>query len=317
VWVANEGSDSLTVLDGSSGSDLATLAGILAPHNVQEAAEGNAVWALSGGDQVVALDAESLKVTALGQTDKHPAHVVADRAGNVYVSASGQPSMYAYDARLRPLKRTALAGSPHGMRLSGDGRTAVVANTGSGTVDVLDTQSGTLRVSIPVGPGLVQVAVSDDGAVAYVSVGGTSEVVRVDLKSQAVTHRVRVPHPPAQVLLTASGLLLSADQGTAAEPGSTGTVIDPESMTIRGQVQVGSGPHGLTSDPQGKRAWVTNTFDDTVTELDLVAFVAVRTTPVGDSPNGISYSTVVPTRGGQMELGLPGREDRGEEHSDH
>ncbi len=310
VWVADEGGDSLTVLDGATGGALATLTGITEPHNVQAASDGDGVWAVSGGDQVVALSASSLEVTALGQTDEQPAHVVADGAGRVYVSSSAQPSVYAYDARLRPVTRMALDGAPHGMRLSADGRTAVVANTGSGTVDVLDTRSGTLRVSIPVGPGPVQVAVSEDGAVAYVSLAGPSEVARVDVALATVTHRVKVPHPPAQVLLTGSGVLLSADQGTPDVPGSTVTVIDPAAMTIQGQLDVGSGPHGLTSDPAGERAWVTNAFDDTVSELDLGAMTVVRTVPVGHRPGGISYSQVAPSPSGTVALDLPAREDR-------
>ncbi len=36
----------------------------------------------------------------------------------------------------------------------------------------------------------------------------------MDVALAAVTGRMKVRHPPAQVLLTGSGLLLSADQGT-------------------------------------------------------------------------------------------------------
>jgi YVTN family beta-propeller protein len=44
-------------------------------------------------------------------------------------------------------------------------------------------------------------------------------------------------------------------------------------------------------EPSGTLAWVTNLYDDTVTVLDLRQDVAVATVPVGDMPNGISYSS--------------------------
>ena len=311
VWVANETGDSVTVLDAATGDRLATLTGIEAPHNVQSAADGTTIWAVSGADQVLAVDAASLDVTALGSTDEHPAHVVTDADGRVLVTASGQPSLFTYDSRLRPVRRTPLAGAPHGVRLSADGTTAVVANTGAGTVDVVDTGTGAVRATVPVGDSPVQVAVTADGRTAFVSLGGSNEVARVDLVARTVAARVAVPASPAQVLLTAAGHLLVANQGTPEVPGETVSVLDPATLETVAELPTGRGPHGLVADPSGLSAWVTNAAGNSVTQLDLEAMTAVRTVLVGELPGGITFTPTGTRSAGTVALDLPGREDRG------
>lgn len=174
----------------------------------------------------------------------------------------------------------------------------VVANTTAGTVDVVDTDTYEVTATIPVGDSPPQVAVAPDGRYAYVSLVGSSSVVKVDLVEQKVTGSVSVPSPPVQLYLTADGTrLLSADQGTEGAPGSTVSVIDSASMTIEATIPAGAGPHGVVIEPTGQRAWVTNLYDDTVSVIDLSTNQTVSTVAVGDKPNGISYSPQPPTPG--------------------
>jgi YVTN family beta-propeller protein len=304
VWVADEAGNSLTVLDAPTGAPMATFVGLPAPHNVQAGADGKVVWAVSGSNQVLALDVASLQVTAMAPTDRHPAHVVADAGGRVHVTSSGQPSLYTYDAQLRPIRRTRLSGAPHGLRIDAAGRTAVVANTGAGTVDVVDLAAGRIQHTIAVGQQPVQVALDAAGEVAHVSLAGSHEVVRVDLRTRAITHRATVPAAPAQVLLVGD-LVLSADQGTQQAPGNTVSVLRADDLKLLARVKVGSGPHGLTADAAGRRLWVTNTFDDSITEVDLATRAVVRTVRVGDAPNGISFSPTSVRPAGTIRLELP------------
>ena len=165
-------------------------------------------------------------------------------------------------------ERDNLSAGPHGLRPSPDGSAVVVANTTAGAIDVVDTATNAVAASIPVGDSPPQVAVSADGRYVYVTLIGSSSVVKVDLAEQQVIGSVAVPAPPVQLYLTADGTrLLSADQGTDDTPGTTVTMIDPESMTVESTVQAGSGPHGVVIEPTGQRAWVTNLYDDTVSVI--------------------------------------------------
>lgn len=54
----------------------------------------------------------------------------------------------------------------------------------------------------------------------------------------------------------------------------------------------GAGAHGIVVDPTSRHAYVTNLYADTVAvlDLDLDTLKVVATGPVGDTPNGISFS---------------------------
>jgi YVTN family beta-propeller protein len=293
VWVANEHDDSLTVLDARTGRTVATLTGLAAPHNVQASATRDVVW-VTGTGGVVALDAAALFPTEASPAGSHPAHVVETEAGSVFVSAAGDGVVHRFASTLDKEQSYSVGAGPHGMRVTADGRLAAVANTDEGTVSLLRPEADRRARTVEVGGSPVQVAVTDDGGTVFVSVAATREVVRVDVASAEVTGRVGVSAAPAQIWVTSEGTVLSADQGTAEEPGSTVSIVDGETMRVTGAVEVGSGPHGLSVDPEETRAWVTNMYDGTVSVLDLATGTVLDTLDVGAYPNGITYTSVDP-----------------------
>jgi peptide/nickel transport system substrate-binding protein len=62
-------------------------------------------------------------------------------------------------------------------------------------------------------------------------------------------------------------------------------VLDPDRNELVGQIRVGSRPGGLAVG-EGY-VWVTNTGDDTVSQIDLATHSAVNRIPVGRSPTGV------------------------------
>jgi len=68
-------------------------------------------------------------------------------------------------------------------------------------------------------------------------------------------------------------------------------------MTVEATIPTGAGPHGVVIEPSDQRAWVTNMYDGTVSVVDLTTNETVATVPVGDKPNGISYSSQPPASG--------------------
>ena len=149
--------------------------------------------------------------------------------------------------------------------------------------------------AIPVGPGPAQVAVTADGHYAYAGITSPPAVVKVDLAARKVVGTARVSDSPVQLYLTPDETtVLSADRGTAQQPGHTLSVIDTNAMTTRGTVPTGSGPHGVVIDTSGTRAWVTNTYANTVSVIDLPTLSLVAAVPVGAEPAGISFSTRSP-----------------------
>lgn len=299
VWVANEGGNSLSILDATTHRVVTTVSGIGAPHNVQAGPDGSRVWAVSGTARaLVAIDAATYELRGSAATGSHPAHVViSPDGGRAYVTNAGDGTVSVYDTEKPEVLRTRwVAEGVHGLRPTAEGTAVAVAGSGAGTLVVVDGTSLRSTVRIPVGKTPVQVAMAPDGRYGYVSLGGDRAVAKVDLEQRRVLGTIGVPADPVQIYLTPDGKrLLSADQGTEALPGRSVSVIDTTTMTIERVIPVGAGPHGVVVEPAGCRAWVTNLFDDTVSVLDLAAQRVIATVPVGDQPNGVSFATGSPT----------------------
>lgn len=298
VWVANEGADSLSIIDAATNAVVGTVEGVRAPHNVQLNSDGDIAYTVSGTtDTVVAIDTAEYAVKAVAATGSHPAHVIEAPNGKVYLTNAADGTVSVYQAAtLTPVATIDLGGMPHGLRPAAGGSVIVVANTSEGRLDLIDPAADSPSGSVLVGTEPLQVAVTADGKYAYSSVSDPPTVVKVDLATQKVVGSTDVPSPPVQLYLTPDeGFVVSANQGTAEAPGRTVSVIDTEAMTPRGTVDAGSGPHGVVIDDSATRAWVTNTFDDTVSAIDLDELSVPATIAVGHEPNGISYSPRPPT----------------------
>lgn len=310
VWVADEGDNSLTVIDAASSKVVATVTGISAPHNVQASPDGATVWAVSGTAQaVVALDASTHELLGSAPTGAEPAHVVVSPDGQrVYVTNSGDNTLSVYGADgVRPLGKVELGAGPHGMRPTADGAMLVIADTVGDVIDLVDTHSRERKATIPVGRTPVQVAVDAEGRYAYVSLAGERAIAQIDLTTRTVVRTVHVRSAPIQLYLTPDGTrLLSANQGTEQKPGRTVSVIDVPRMKVSATIVTGAGPHGVVIDSSGDRAWVTNTYDDTVSVLDLTTNTVIGTVPVGDAPNGITFvERTTPPNNHVMALDIP------------
>lgn len=311
VWVADEGGDSLTVLDAANGAVAATLTGLRGPHNVQTSRDGATVYATSSAtNMVVGIDAATYRVTAASATGPAPAHVIEAPNGKVYVVNSGDGTVSVFRAQgLQPAGQIAVGGMPHGIRAAAGGSVIVVANTMAGEVDLIDPGADRFLGAIAVGKAPAQVAVTADGRYAYAGTTEPPAVVKVDLTARKVVGSIGVSAAPVQLYLTPDeATLLSADQGTRAAPGRALSVIDTAAMTLRGTVATGAGPHGVVVDDTGTRAWVTNSYENTVSVVDLGTKSVQATIPVGNGPNGISYSPRPPTASAaSVALDIPGQ----------
>ncbi len=237
---------------------ITTLGGIEAPHNVQVGRDGQTVYAVSGSNTMVAIDAVTYGVRAIAPTGGGPAHVI-ETNDKIYVTNSADGTVAVYRAgELQPIGQITVGGMPHGLRPSADGSIVVIANTMEAALDVIDPATDTVLGSVPVGANPAQVAVTADGRFAYAPITDPSAVVKVDLDAYTVVAAAPVPSDPVQVYLTPDeATVISADQGTRDEPGSTASSIDTATMTVRSTATTGSGPHGVVVDTAGTRAWAT------------------------------------------------------------
>ena len=305
VLVANEGSQTLSVIDLRSGT-ISTVALPIAPHNVQVGSDGRIyVVGMPGTGPMDSMPAmkqapgrllvfspnhtagEPLLNVPIGV---HPAHVVVNSQGTfAYVTVFGESSVAVVDRSGSIVSRIKVGSAPHGLRLSADGRRLYVANMEDDSLSVIDTFARREIARIKVGRTPVQVAVAPNGRYVYVTLSGADAVAFVDVVAHRVVEKISVGRSPAQIFLSATGTLVVANQGTRASPDSTTTLIDAPSRRIVATLQTGSGSHGVVGDNSGHYAYVTASFANTITVIDLRHRQVTRRYHVGERPAGISY----------------------------
>lgn len=314
VYVANEGAGTVSVIDGSTFKVTRHIAVGSGAHNVQVAPDGKLAWVTNNGvpqsgaagkahvgaghgamahaGEVWAIDTVTDEVAARVVVGKHPAHVVVSADSRwAYVTNGGDNTVSVVDtASLKVVDTVPTGDYPHGLRLSPDGKQVYVANLKGNTVSVIDTESRKEIGQIPMGKGPAQVGFTSDGQRAFVSLSQEASVAVIDPASRKVIRKVPVGDVPIQLYATPDNrLLFVANQGSRKNPGNTVSVIDLANFSTQ-QIQVGSGAHGVVVGTDGRHAYVSNLYANTVTVIDVQTSKTVATISVGAGPNGISVT---------------------------
>ena len=184
------------------------------------------------------------------------------------------------------------------------GRRAYTTNIGSGSISVLDLDTGERVNNIPTGEGAEGIAVSGqhiwvtNRAADTVTVldGETYEIVK-EISSEGFPIRATATSK-GQVLVTRAraGDLVIYDAGTM-EAVRTVT-FDLKSMGVEGRLfgdRFGdsSVPIGVIVDDSGTRAFVAHANADVITEIDLTTGDIVRSLHAGKEPDGMGFSSRV------------------------
>lgn len=176
--------------------------------------------------------------------------------------------IYVIDLKAKPAKLAAtITGGkqPSGLSFSPDGKMALVANRGDGSITVLSVNGTDVKVTdtIAMGDSVAHVAFAPDGKHAYAVKFTTHKLSVLDIANGKVTYNkvdLAAGLWPYNVAVTPNGqLALTADNGNAgASDGSVDTVsvfdltLNPPRAIDR--VVVGDGPEGFAISPKGNLA---------------------------------------------------------------
>lgn len=240
-------------------------------------------------DQLIVLDARTHQVqnrinTGVGM---HLAHAVSHDQ-EAFVTATEKDALLRIDLKTNSVKKIDLppGSKPHGIRLTKDAKTAIIAGMGKSLMffDLKDS-----RVTLAQLPGKgVQVGIGE--TVAMVSIYDTKQVGVYDFLTQEVT-LIDLPEAKGPIQLFPSPdsrFMYVADQGVYFNqpPGNSVYKIDIANKKVVSRIPTGDAPHGVVVSPDGK-VWVSNLNGNTVSVLENDQ--KIKEIPVGKSPNGITY----------------------------
>lgn len=315
VYTANEGENSISVVDLSTGQ-VKTVPVSITPHNVQISRDGRlllAVGMLAGtkmseeqsdaekrsseamqNGRLLIFDAATMSADSIVDIEvgREPAHVIIDPQGKfAYVTNAEDDMLSVVDVAQRKIVGEIKTGkSPHGLRMSPDGREIYAANTGDDSVSVIDVAAAKEIGKIPVGKAPAQVAFTPDGRRVYASSTTGNSVSVVDTAERKRIADIPVGRKPIQVFATPDGrYVYAANEGTKENPDNTASVIDTATNKVIATIETGNGAHGAVVSDDGSRAFISNTIDGTVSVIDTATQKVTRSIKVGAGSGGISF----------------------------
>lgn len=202
VYVSNEGSNTLSVIDKDCLCLIGTIPMGPTPHHLMASESGDRVYVGEFGQNTIGVvDTE---------TDTEIAHHVADTAPGarthaVYILPNGK-DLYATNTR--------------------------AVRTLPGDIAKLDAQTGELLWNLPIGIDPSEILVTPDGRTAYVSIRGENKVRIVDLSGDtpAIVGETLVGPAPDTLQLTNDGkTLVVALRGVPAEI----SLVDTDTLDVR------------------------------------------------------------------------------------
>jgi YVTN family beta-propeller protein len=329
IFVSNERSGDITIIDGGDFKVVGTIPVGKRPRGIQVSPDGKTVYVATSGTPIEgppALDAAGnpiLKKNSKADDDDDDDAAKADK------SADG---ITVIDVATRKVKGKIKAGSdPEEFAVSKDGTRIYVSNEDIKTATVINIASGKVERLIPVGREPEGVGVTPDGKQFYITCETGGEVFAIDTTNYKVVGHFTVPVRPRSVAFLSNanvGFIPSESKGqlnvidTAGikvlksvdlPPGSrpmkvkvapdnskvyvsdgragTVTILDAQSYAVLGTVKVGTRPWGIVLSPDGKYLFSANGPSNDVSIVDLATNKEVTKVKAGEGPWGL---TVVP-----------------------
>ena len=185
--------------------------------------------------------------------------------------------------------------APAALAGAGDG-TLYVLNKSDANVSPIDTATGAAAVTIPVGDGPHEAAVSPDGKTLVVcnygreTPGRTLTVIDTATGEVRGTMDLREYHRPHGIaFIPGTDHIL-----VTAEPEKKLLLIDVESGELLAAIGTGQDiSHMVAVTPDGRRAFVANIGSGSISAIDLVEHKLIKSIPTGDGAEGLA---VHPTR---------------------
>src|SRR5436190_11776375 len=245
VFVSNERSGDVTVIDGATDAVVATFKVGKRPRGIRATPDGTRVFVTLSGSPRMAPGVDE---------NRAPADKTADGLGVI-------------DPMARKLiDRWHVGSDPEQFAISKDGKFAFIANEDDASALIVDLNSGQPRGKVKVSAEPEGVAVNPTNGEVYVTCEEKGEVFAIDPSQQRVIAKIDTGGRPRSVAFLPNGSRAYA----ACENGGYLAVIDAKSHKILSKIQLptGSLPMGTAISKDGNELYVSTGRRNTVAVID-------------------------------------------------
>ena len=280
IYVSNEKSGDVTVINGSDNQVLGTVAVGKRPRGIHVSPDGKHVYiALSG-----------TPIEAPPQIDAHGNPIFDKKKGDDDEEADkAADGIGVLDVAAQKLTGKLNAGSdPEEFALSKDGRRIYISNEDTKTASVIDIASGKLEHIIPVGQEPEGVTTTPDGKQFYVTCEAGGDIFVIDANSYLPLAHFKVNGRPRSVAFLSAGGIGFIPSESAGELNVIDSVNAKVLRTIT--LAAGSRPMRVKLSPDEMRLYVSNGRAGTISVFDTHSYELLETIKVGTRPWGIGVS---------------------------
>jgi YVTN family beta-propeller protein len=309
VYVTNELSGDLSIIDGATHDVIATVPLGKRPRGIQMSPDGRYLYvALSGsplappgtdettlppadksadGIGVFSIAARRIERVITGVSDPEQL-AVGMRGERLFIASEDTGTAVIADARDGTIYGSLpVGGEPEGVAVSPDGSFVYMTSESDNRVTVIDTEAGVVAAQFDVGVRPRAVAFAADGSRAYVPGELDASVAVVDAREHAVIAMIDVPGEhalPMGVAVTRDGDTVYVTTGR----GRTLVAIDAATHALIGSVEVGIRPWGVALGTDERYAYTANGPSDDVSVVDTATMSVIKTIAVGTRPWGVA-----------------------------
>ena len=292
IYVANESSNSVTVIDGVSFTTLGTVdTRNQATHDLALFRDGTRLFATNlASGKLSVIDTNTLETIASIPTGNR-CHVVTLTNDNRYawVANIGEDNISIVDTtNYRILGTIPVGHGPTGIAFSVDGRFAYVSNQGDKTVTVVDTTSQELIQTIPVKTNPHFLVLGPDRRIWGTNTG-ENDIYVIDPATQTQVADVEVGPNPQQIAFAYKGM--AGPYAYVTVGGANKIVVlttEVQNARIIEQINIESfgaqRPNGIWANSEGTRLFVANEGSHNLLVIDAGTNEVIAAVPVGRKP---------------------------------
>jgi YVTN family beta-propeller protein len=268
---------------------------------------------------VTPIDLQSAKAGPPIPAGIGPAGIAVNPTGTMaYVTDDGSASTLGHtvtpiDLRTDKAKPPITVGAgPQGVAITPDGRTAYVADAGAivsgqsggigNTVTPIDLATGKAGHPITVGNGPVGVAVTPDGSTVFVTNLDSGSVSPISVANDTAGSPIAVQGGPVAVVVAKNDAWV-VDTSSGSYAGNNVTPISINTDQAGAPVPVGKGAQGIAVTPNGRTAWVTCLYADTIVPVNLARHRTGKAIHLAGGPFAIAIAQQA--QGGSGDAGAP------------
>ena len=288
MYVANGGTDLLSVIDTSNNSIIRNITVSTNPVGVAVSPDGSLAYVSNHGNSFVSVvNTNTNMILANITVGVNPFGIAVNANGNfTYATSFGNGGYVSAinNSNFSIKYAVRVGGTPEGVAVSPDGKSIyVVQNSG----DSLAVLNSTLSVvaSIPVGSSPVGVALSPDGSFAYVTNNLSDTVSVISTSTFSVVKTISVGSGPESIAVSPTGRSVYV----ANRYSNNIYRINALTYGITAVIAVGSSPAGLTVNPNNEFVYVSNFGSNSVSVIATSSNSVTHTITDGlKSPQGIA-----------------------------